>query len=186
MTESPEGVISGRDVLDLSRLRTPDDLAHITRIHRVATVIVPDSLAPAYARIPTSRVAATVYVPDGANVRVHTGTLMVGGDGIGTTDDVLVVIGMLIVTSPVTGPVPRQIRVLGSVLAPHGSESALGPVLAGGRGSVNYYRYAEDQRVKVHSGQARLSGAALANPAGGQDDVLVLAGQANRHLSTYR
>lgn len=177
MSEAPEGVIEGRDVLDLSRLRTPDDLAHITQINRVATVIVPDSLAAAYARIPTFRVAATVYVPDGANVRAHTGTLVVGGDGIGATDDVLVVIGMLIITSPITGPVPRQIRVLGSVLAPRGSESALGPALTGGTGSVSYYRYAEDQRVKVYSGQARLSGAALANPAGSPDDALVLAGQ---------
>lgn len=177
MTGPDEGVISRRDVLDLSPLRTPEDIAHITGIDRVATVIVPESLAAAYGRIPTSRVAATVYVPDGGNVRVHTGSLVVGGDGLGAAGDVLVVVGMLIITSPVTGPVPRQIRVLGSVLAPHGSESALGPALAGGRGSVSYYRYAENQRVKVQSGQVRLSGAALANPAGGPDDVLVLAGQ---------
>lgn len=177
MSEPPEGVISRRDLLDLSRLRSPEDLAHITGIHRVATVIVPESLAAAYARIPTTRVAFTVYVPDGANVRVHTGTLVVGGDGIGATDDVLVVVGMLVVTSPVTGPVPGQIRVVGSVVAPRGSESALGPALGGGVGSVNFYRYVEDQRVKVYSGQARLSAATLANPAGGPDDVLVLAGQ---------
>src|SRR6266516_6759847 len=93
------GVVSRRSVLDLSHLSSPEQLAGITRIERVATVIVPQSLAGAYARILSSRVAATVYVPDGANVRLHTGPLMVGGDGLGAADDVLVVIGMLIITS---------------------------------------------------------------------------------------
>lgn len=177
MTESTEGVISRRDLLDLSPLRTPDDLAHITAVDRVATVIVPESLAAAYARIPTSRVATTLYVPDGANVRVHTGMLVVGGDGVGSADDVLIVIGLLIITSPITGPVPRQVRVVGSVLAPRGSEPALGPALAGGVGSVTYYRYVEDQHVKVYSGQVRVSGTAFGHSNGGPSDVLVLAGQ---------
>ena len=121
--------------------------------------------------------AATIYVPDGANVRVHTGALVVGGDGLGAADDVLIVIGMLVITSPVTGPVPQRIHVVGSVLAPRGSESALGPALAGGTGGVTYYRYADGQDIKVLSGQVRLSGAMLANPAGQPDDILIAAGQ---------
>jgi hypothetical protein len=54
-------------------------LAAIGRIENVALVIVPESLAGAYAAIPSSHVAATIYVPDGVNVRVHTGALVVGG-----------------------------------------------------------------------------------------------------------
>ena len=171
------GVVSRRSVLDLSHLSSPEQLAGITRIERVATVIVPQSLAGAYARIPSSRVAATVYVPDGANVRLHTGPLMVGGDGLGAADDVLVVIGMLIITSPVTGTVPGPISVIGSVLAPRGSEGALGPVLGGGVGNVSYYRYVEGQDIKVLVGQVKLSGAMLANPAGEPDDILIATGQ---------
>jgi len=116
-------------------------------------------------------------VPAGANVRVHTGLLAVGGDGIGGPDDVLVVVGMLIVTSPVTGSLPRRIYVIGSVLAPRGSEPLLGSALAGGTGGVSYYPYSEGQEIKVLSGQVRLSGAMLANPAGGPDDMLIVAGQ---------
>ena len=170
-------VISGEAVADLSHLTSPEDLAAIARIEQVATVIVPESLAAAYARIPTSGVAATVFVPDGANVRVHTGSLTVGGDGLGAADDVLVVIGMLVITSPVTGEVPHRITVVGQVLAPRGSEAALGRVLGGGSGSVSYYRYTEGQDFKVLSGQVKLSGAMLANPAGEAADVLIAAGQ---------
>src|SRR5512135_1911647 len=101
-TEQTPGrvVIRDQPVVDFSHLTSPDQLARIDRIEDVALVVVPQSLAGAYAAISTSDVAATIYVPDGANVRVHTGTLVVGGDGLGAADDVLVVIGMLIITSP--------------------------------------------------------------------------------------
>jgi hypothetical protein len=74
-------VLSNQPVADFSHLTEPEQLTAISRIEGVALVIVPESLAGAYAAIPSSRVAATIYVPDGANVRVHTGALVVGGDG---------------------------------------------------------------------------------------------------------
>ena len=170
-------VISDQPVADFSHLTAPEQLAAISRIEHVALVIVPESLAAAYAAIPSSRVASTVYVPDGAPVRVHTGALVAGGDGIGAADDVLIITGMLIITSPVTGPVPRQIHVVGSVLAPRGSEAGLGPALAGVTGQVSYYTPTDGQDIKVHTGQVRLSGALLANPGGQADDILIAAGQ---------
>jgi hypothetical protein len=80
----PDGgrvVVSDQPIADFSHLTAPEQLAAISRIEGVALVIVPASLAGAYAAIPTSGVAATIYVPDGANVRVHTGALMMSGDG---------------------------------------------------------------------------------------------------------
>jgi hypothetical protein len=181
MTESGvsggRGVVSGQAVVDFSHLTSEEELAAVSRIEGVAAVIVPESLAGAYAAIPSQDVAATVYVPDGLNARVHIGPLMVGGDGLGAAEDVLVVVGMLAITSPVTGAVPRRISVVGSVLAPQGSESLLGPALGGGVGSVTYYRYAEGQDLKVLTGQVKLSGTILANPAGQPDDILLAAGQ---------
>ena len=170
-------VLRDQPVLDLSHLTSPDQLAGISRIEDVAVVVVPQSLAGAYAAISVSDVAGTIYVPDGANVRMHNGAMVVGGDGLGAADDVLVVIGMLVITSPVTGPVPQRIYVIGSVLAPRGSEPVLGPALAGGSGGVSYYPHRDDQDVRVLSGQVRLSGAMLANPAGQAGDILVTAGQ---------
>ena len=170
-------VISDQPVVDFSHLTSPEQLAAISEIKDVALVIVPEPLAAAYAAIPSSDVAATVYVPGGGNVRVHTGALVVGGDGIGAEDDVLVVVGMLVITSPVANPLPRRIYVIGSVLAPRGSEPVLGPALAGGTGGVSYYQHADGQEVKLLSGQVKISGAMLANPAGRPDDILIAAGQ---------
>jgi hypothetical protein len=173
-----EGVVlRDQPVLDLSHLTSPDQMAGISRIEDVAVVVVPQSLAGAYAAISVSDVAGTIFVPDGANVRLHSGAMVAGGDGLGAADDVLVVIGMLVITSPVTGPVPQRIYVIGSVLAPRGSEAALGPALAGGSGGVSYYPHRDDQDVRVLSGQVRLSGAMLANPAGQAGDILITAGQ---------
>jgi hypothetical protein len=180
-TEIPAGragrVVKDEAILDLSHLTEPGQLAAISRIEDVAVVIVPKSLAAAYAAIPTVDVASTLYVPSGVNVRAQTGSLTVGGDGLGAEDDVLVVIGLLLITSPVTGPVPKQIYVIGSVLAPRGSERVLGQALAGGTGGVSYYDYADGQQVKVLSGQVKLSPAVLANTAGRPDDILVVAGE---------
>jgi hypothetical protein len=81
----------------------------------------------------------------------------------------------LVLTSPVTGALPRRITVVGPVLAPRGSEQALGPVLDG-VGSVVYYRQAEGQDVRVLTGEVQVSGAMLANPAGQPEDVLLAAG----------
>jgi hypothetical protein len=84
---------------------------------------------------------------------------------------------MLIITSPVTGTLPKRVSVVGMVLAPRGSEAALGPVLGGGVGGVNYYRHSEGQDFKLLSGQVKLSGGTLANPAGQPEDILIVAGQ---------
>lgn len=172
-------MVSRQTVLDLSHLTSPEQLATITRIERVAAVVVRQSLAAGYAKIPSERVGATIYLPDDEQVRVraHTGMLTVGGDGLGAPEDVLVVVGLLVVTSPVTGPVPQRIHVIGSVIAPRGSEPALGPALAATTGTVSYYPYAEGQEVKVLAGQVQLSGASLANPTGQPDDLLIAAGQ---------
>lgn len=175
-TSSVSGVVTGQPVVDFSHV-TAEDLAAVTRIEGVAAVIVPESLAGPYSAIPTSGVAATVYVPDGANVRVHVGPMTVGGDGLGAAEDVLVIVGLLIITSPVTGSVPRRISVVGSVLAPRGSEAVLGQVLGGGVGTVNYYQHSDGQDIKVLSGQVKISGTTLANTEGTPDDILLAGGQ---------
>jgi len=170
-------VIRDQPLADLSHLRSAEELAVISRIENVALVIVPEELAGAYLAIPSSDVASTIYVPGGGKARVHTGSLIVSGDGLGAADDVLVVVGMLVITSPVTSPVPQRIYVVGSVLAPHGSEQALGAAFAGGSGNVRYYQYSEGQDIKLLTGQVTLSAAMLANPAGQSDDLLIVAGQ---------
>jgi hypothetical protein len=175
-----EGVIRDVAELDLTSLTSADDLAGITRISDVALVLVPEALMAAAVAIPMDDVAMVVPVPAGVQVRTHTGALVMGGEalaGPGAEDAALVVTGTLVLTSPVRQVTYRQVIVTGLVLAPRGSESALGAGLTRVTGSVDYYPYAEGQEVTVSTGELRLGGEVLANPAGGPDDVLVVAGQ---------
>jgi hypothetical protein len=171
-----------RDValLDLTPLTSVEDLAGITRLEDVAIVLVPESLMSAVVAIPMDDVAMVVPVPDGVQVHNHTGALVMGGEALAgpqAENAILVVTGTLVLTSPVPKVAYRQVIVIGLVLAPHGSESALGAGLTRVTGSVDYYPYAEGQEVKVSTGQLRADGEVLANRAGRPDDVLVVAGQ---------
>ena len=157
------GEIEDVALLDLTPMTSAEDLAGITRISDVALLLVPESLMPAVTAIPMDDVAMLVPVPDGVQVRSHTGSL--------------VVTGALIIASPVPMVSYRMIIVTGLVLGPKGSESVLGGGLTRVTGSVDYYPYAEGQEVNVSTGQLRVGGEVLANPAGGPDDVLVVAGQ---------
>jgi hypothetical protein len=175
MTSAREPVvISGHALLDLTPM-PPEQLAGIARIEGVGTVLLRESQSAAYAAISVSGVGSTVYVPDG-NLRVHKGMLTVGGDALGAEDDVLIVAGVLIITSPVTSPVPKRIHVDGLVMAPRDSAAVLSPLLAGS-GNVTFYRGSETPDIKVITGQTRLSGAMLANLSGQAEDMLIIAGQ---------
>lgn len=173
------GVIEDVALLDLTSM-TPDEVARITEIRNVAMILVPESLAGALAGIPMSDVASVIPIPDGAETRVHTGSLVMGGDALaepGGDDVVLVVTGTLVLSSPVERVGYRQVIVTGLVLAPHGSEAALGAGLTRVTGSVDYYRHAEGQQIRSFSGQTRIGGEVLANTGGSPDDVLIMAGQ---------
>jgi hypothetical protein len=175
-----EGEVTDVALLDLTSLTSAEDLAGITRISDVAMVLVPESLMAAVVGIPMDDVAMVVPVPGGVEVRVHTGAMVMGGEALAgpeVKDSILIVTGTLILTSPVPRVAYRQIIVIGLVLAPHGSEAALGAGLTRVTGSVDYYPYAEGQEIKVSTGQLRADGGVLANPSGGPDDLLVVAGQ---------
>jgi hypothetical protein len=87
------------------------------------------------------------------------------------------VTGTLALSSPVERITFRQVIVTGMVLAPYGSEGAVGAGLTRVTGSVQYYHHVEGQRFRTLSGQTELSGDALANAGGNPADVLFLVGQ---------
>jgi hypothetical protein len=174
------GVVENVAVLDLTSTRSIEELEHLTRIENVALVLVPESLAGALSRVPMRNVASVVPVPDGATVRLHTGAVVLGGDALaepGDDDVVLIVTGTLAFSSPVTEVNYRQVIVTGMVLAPYGSERALGSGLSRVTGSVQYYHHVEGQRFRTLSGQTRISGETLANRGGDPADILFLIGQ---------
>jgi hypothetical protein len=173
------GVVENVAVLDLSTMRSTEELSRITSISHVATVIVPESLAGALAAIPMTKVAYVVPVPDGARVNAHVGTLTMDGAALATQGDaptVLLLTGALVITSPVERVGLHSILTVGAVVAPEGSQAALTPALRRTVGGVIYYPWVEGQDVRVFQGDTRVKGDILANPGGSPDDIAIVAG----------
>lgn len=174
------GRVENLPLLDLSHITSAEDLAGIDQIKNVAAVVVPDRLSHVLTTVRTQNVGAIVPVPTETRVRLHTGMVLLGGDALAdpaNEDVVLVVIGSLVITSPVPKVTFRDVVVTGTVLAPKGSESTLGAGLTRVTGEVNYYRHADGQEFRQLTGEVRLSGEGLTNPGGSPDDVLLLTGQ---------
>jgi hypothetical protein len=175
-----EGTIENVPLLDLTGLGSRDELNAITGLRNVALVLVPASLSGSLASIPMEQVASVVPIPDGARAVVHTGSIVMGGESLAdpaSADAVLVVTGTLALSSPVEQVAYQAVIVTGLVLAPYGSEAALGAGLTRVTGSVHYFRQAEGQRIKTLSGQLTIGPDTLANAGGSPDDVLVVTGQ---------
>ncbi|HEX4214332.1 MAG TPA: hypothetical protein VIA06_13525 [Candidatus Dormibacteraeota bacterium] len=184
MSEVPEitegGVIENVAVADLTPMTSPDELRRVRLIRNTAVVLIGKSAAAAIPDIRMENVASVVTVPDGGHVRVHTGSLTVDGRALaepGGDNEIMVVTGTLIVTTPVERVGYHDLIVTGVVLAPEGSEAALGSGITRLTGAVTYFPYAEGQQVRVHSGQVRFGARAMANAGGNPGDVLVVGGQ---------
>lgn len=167
-------------LLDLTGAGGPDLLDGITRISHVAAILVPESLLGKLMSIPMDRIAATVPIPDGKRVKVMSGQIVLSGESLSApeadTDEIIVVAGQLVFTSPVQPLVRREIVAIGQVIAPAGSETGLGAALTRASGQVMYYPYTPGVNVKVHTGKLRLGPAELANSNGLPSDVLVVIG----------
>ncbi|MEM7130281.1 MAG: hypothetical protein AAF702_28395 [Chloroflexota bacterium] len=178
-SQTTEKEIKHVATLDLTGMKA-EDLAKVETISHVATLIVPESLMGVLADVKLEHVASTIPVPDGkqVNVRNMNGPIQMGGDSLVSDDDclqLLVVNGPLIFMTPVTESRDVQLVVNGPVFAPQGSENALGAAIRQLNGPMDFYH--TDGDIKVHSGQAKLNGAVLANANGSPEDILLIAGQ---------
>ena len=182
-TGAPTRVIEQVGVLDLTAMDSPDALDGIASIRKVGAILVPRNLVPKLSTIPMSQVGTTIPLPpttEGVKVRQVTGQTTMSGEALanpdGNPNDVLVVTGQLTITSPVRKVGYGHFIVTGQVLAPQGSEAALGAGLTNLTGQAAYFPYTEGAAVKVQVGSTRMSGQALANPAGQETDILVVIG----------
>jgi hypothetical protein len=167
-------------MLDLTGAQAASALDGVTRITHVAAILVPESLLPRLSSIPMDNVAATVPLRDGQRVRVMSGTITLSGEALANagdqSDDALVIAGQLVVTSPISRIGFADLIVLGEVIAPSGSETALGAGLSRLSGDLVYYPYVEGAALRVVGSQTS-SGDALANVNGQPTDILLVTGQ---------
>lgn len=170
-------VLQNTPTVDLTHMGL-DALDQIELIENVSLLIATTAQASALARIETRNIGSTVYLPEGVEASVVTGMTQRGGDSFAVPDahnKALIVTGALVVTSPVTESRYRAIHVTGGILAPYGSENALGAAITSLTGAITYYRYVEGQQIKSVAGNDRISAESLANS--GEGDVLMIAGQ---------
>jgi hypothetical protein len=172
-----------RDValLDLTGADSAAALEGVTRVSNVATILVPEALLSRLSSIPMERVAATVPVRDGQRTRVMAGQIVLSGEALAGPDeshrdDMLVIAGQLILSSPVKKVGYADLVVLGQVIAPTGSETALGAGLNRLSGQVLYYPYADGATVRTVT-SSMISGEALANSGGQPTDILLATNQ---------
>ena len=167
-------------LLDLTGAQAATALDGVTQISNVAAILVPESLLGRLSSIPMDHVAATVPLRDGQRVRVMSGQITLSGEALAgageQSQDALVIAGTLIVTSPITRVGFADLVVLGEVVAPSGSVTALGAGISRLSGGVVSYPYVEGAVLRVVSNQTS-SGDALANLGGQPTDVLLATGQ---------
>jgi len=179
------GIATAREIrnvgmLDLTGLEAPDSLDGVVSITNVGVIIVPEPLLARLSRIPMRNVGTTIPVPPGARPRIFTGDSVLSGDALanpdGGPDDVLIVSGSLVITSPVTKVGYGQFIASGEVIAPEGSESALGAGLTRMSGDLSFYPYTAGASVRVRIGSQEMHGKDLANPSGQETDILLVVG----------
>jgi hypothetical protein len=150
--------IQNLGVLDLTGMKSPDDLAGIESIGAVGVILVPEPLVSKLGTIPMKAVGAVVPVPQGEHVKVLTGLVKLSGEALANPtvgEDTLVVAGVLQVTTPVEKVAYKRLVVAGVILAPKGSESAIGAAISRLEGATVYY----SGNPRIFAGSDRFSSA---------------------------
>ncbi|QHT61368.1 hypothetical protein GXP70_16325 [Paenibacillus lycopersici] len=148
MTDIAQGVtIENLGMLDLSGKSTTE-LTGIGLIQNVGLILVPQSLSDALMRIPQRNVGMTVTLPapsgPNAQVKVFSGQFTLSGEVFandnGSPDDVLVLAGQIIISSPIVKVGFGTIILAGQLLAPKKSEALLASSFSRVTGQIIYYK----------------------------------------------
>ncbi len=143
-------------LLDLTGMKSPDDLSGITKIKEVGLVLVPEPLMAKLSGIPMENVGTVLPIPVGEKVKVVAGSLKLSGEALANpagAESTLVVAGLLHATTPVEKVGYKGLIVAGSILAPVGSETAIGAAISRLAGTVIYYK----EGARIFSGTDRFS-----------------------------
>ncbi|HHV55383.1 MAG TPA: hypothetical protein GXX55_08060 [Firmicutes bacterium] len=140
----PSGVVQNMAVLNLTGIKSADELRRISGISNVAVVLVRASLEGVLAQIPMHNVAMIVPIPDdeGITVKMQTGQMRISGWALqnptGSPSDILVVVGQLVLDPPVS-TIGYKLVVIGQLIAPKEVEAEISSKLVTLVGQAVYY-----------------------------------------------
>lgn len=136
-----KGAFHNMGFLDLSWAKTLEDIAHVSSIHNIGVLRVPEHLYEFVCSLPMHNVGFIERVPSGDKMEIS-GQSRVSGDFLaaGEPDSILLVTGQLFVTPPLESIGFREVRVTGQMFLPRGSERVLTGKLRRLTGQILYYR----------------------------------------------
>ncbi|QHW29820.1 hypothetical protein GZH47_02540 [Paenibacillus rhizovicinus] len=147
ITQGQGVTIENLGMLDLTGKKT-DELSGIALIQNVGLILVPQSLSDALMKVPQRNVGLTVSLPEPTNpdakMKLYTGQLTLSGEVFsnagGSPDDILVIAGQVVISSPIVNVGYGDIIIAGQILAPKGSEALLSAKLTRLTGQIIYYK----------------------------------------------
>ncbi len=134
------GRIGNTGILDLTWAKSPEDLNEVTAIEQVGVVRVTEELYTFVCSIPMEKVGAVQQVPAGRREEL-TGNIRIGGDYLANGDPevALMITGNVLVIPPLERIGFKEIRVMGNLLVPRGSEATIAARLRNFIGNITYY-----------------------------------------------
>lgn len=150
-----QGKVSHLGLLDLRHLRSVEELANVTGISHVGTILVSDHLEGSINSIPMHHVGSIVILPVELKVKLLTGDLKLGGEFLentgGNPDETLIVTGGLTITSPFQKIGYHSLILTGEIIAPKVCEHTLVSSISQLYGELFFYT----QEPRMFSGQER-------------------------------
>ncbi|XEC95120.1 hypothetical protein AB6A23_00570 [Paenibacillus tarimensis] len=121
------------------------DLSGISLIRNIGLIVAPQSLADALLKIRQENIGMTIMLPDTkGKIKMFTGQLTLSGEVFanqtGSDDDILVISGQAVITSPIEQIGYHEIIVAGQLIAPQSSAAALANALTKMSGQIAYYQ----------------------------------------------
>ncbi|UVI29495.1 hypothetical protein [Paenibacillus spongiae] len=135
--------ISNLGILDLTG-KKPEDLEGITLIESVGILIAPASLSGTLMKITQRNIGMTISLPETAGkIKMFNGQLTLSGDVFanhtGAPEDILVLVGQVVITSPIPKVGFSEVVVAGQMIAPKSDEAMIASAVTQLSGQIVYY-----------------------------------------------
>lgn len=155
LTGVHEGIIENMLILDLTGIKSTEELQRIKKITNVVVIIVPEELSGALASISKENIVNIMTVPNDSkdlNMKKCTGDLKLRGDELSNPGgdperDILFVTGDLIIESTITAIGYKYLINVGDIFAPADSRALLNTKVRSHAGSTFYY---EKEQQLIH------------------------------------
>jgi hypothetical protein len=151
-----QGRISSVPLLDFRHVKSADELEHITAISSVGAILISEDFQGIITKFKLNSVGGIVTVPKNAKLKIITGSLKLTGEFLentdGDPDEILLLVGELMITTPFKKVGFKSIIATGEFLIPKGSEGVFGTSVSQLTGEVFYYNHVN---ARIFSGQDR-------------------------------